>query len=293
MRIIGTGSFLPNTIVSNKEITDTPEWVEYKLGIKERRMTNNLSSDIGAIAAERAIKSAGLEPLDIDMIIVATSTPDKMSPSTAAIIQDKIGAYSSVCFDINAVCTGFIYALLLADKLSQDYRNILVIGVDTFTHITDWKNRDCVFFGDGSGAVVINKGYYRGCAGLRTDGRGRHGFYCDHGDTFNMDGHAVYIAGTTLLPSLINKVLQSEGLTIGEIDYMLPHQASIGMLKKLADIIGIDWSKVLTNMDKYGNTAAASIPILLDENEFKLGDRLLLAAIGSGWTYGAIILEWS
>lgn len=298
MKILGTGVGLPKLVVKNSKIEEwglsTDKWIRENLGIRERRVSFAPSSALGAMAAKEAIQDAGLKPEDIDLIIVATSTPDKLNPSTACIIQDKIGAYNATCFDINAVCSGFIYGLIIAERLVER-RNALVIGVDTFSHITDWKDRNCVFFGDGAGAAIVTfeweKLYY---AHWESDGGGRHVFETDHGDTFRMNGKAVYKQGTTVLPDVINRVLNMADLKIDDIQWMLPHQASIKMLKDLAKKIGIPWKKVKTNMDKYGNTAAASIPILLHENkkDFKKGDYILMAAIGSGWTYGSIIIQW-
>lgn len=287
MNIKGTGSYLPNMIVSNETITDTPDWVYKKLGIKERRTTPLSTSMIATLAATRAIDNAGIEAKDIDMIILATSTPDKLSPSTACMVQNNIGAFNASAFDINAVCSGFVYGLSVASEMP--FKNILVIGADTFSSITDWGSRDCVFFGDGAGAVVVcGSAPYR----IKADGSGIDNFTCGHKGKFKMNGKEVYKAGLRYLPEIINGVLSDAELDITDIDYLLPHQASKRMLEELADTIGIPVRKVLTNMERYGNTAAASIPILLDENSFKTGDKLLLAAIGSGWTYGAMIIEW-
>lgn len=296
MKIISTGSYVPDKVVTNEEIEirvdTTANWIESKLGIKERRIASYPSSVLAFRAAAKAINASKIDPILIDMLIVATSTPDKLSPSTAAIIQNGLGIYNAIAFDINAVCSGFVYAMAMAEAFKRSCHNILIVGVDTFSKITDWDSRDCVFFGDGAGAVLVRSTlddlHYK----LGTDGRGQQGFECDHGSTFKIKGKDVYSAGLKYLPMIIKDVLKKAELTIDDIDWMLPHQASILMLKELAQIIGIPFEKVLTNMDKYGNTAAASIPILLDENDFQTGDRLLMVAIGSGWTYGAIILEW-
>lgn len=290
MNIISTGSYIPEDIKTNSEITDTPEWVESKLGIKERHIAHMSSADMGFYAAMKATQNAAIAPRFIDMIIVATSTPPKAAPSTASIIQFHLGAFNAVCFDVNAVCSGFLYALVMAESFKK-FHNILVIGTDKFSGITDWNHRNCVFFGDGAGAVLVRQSsdplYYK----LGTDSR-NNGFSCDIGGTFEMDGKKVYTAGTRYLPKVINETLKKAGLTIDDIDYLIPHQASMNMLKTLAQLIKLPFEKVKTNMDKYGNTAAASIPILLDENIFNRGDKLLLASIGSGWTYGAMIIEW-
>ena len=292
--IIGTGSQVPHKVVTNKELEHTgtsAKWIEENLGIKERRITNKGSSHLGTLAGAKALKDARIKPYEVELIIVATSTPDRMNPSTACMIQDNLGCYNAVCFDINAVCSGFVYALDIATKMG--YRYALVIGVDTFSHITDWTKRDCVFFGDGAGAVVIDNyvmGLYQ-CK-LASDGSGRDVFTTPHGGTFEMDGKAVYKEGTTKLPKVIKELMAETWIT--DVDHVIPHQPSIRMLRKLAEEIEVPFEKFHTNMDRYANTAAASIPILLDEvkSEFKSGDLIMLAAIGSGWTYGAIIFGW-
>ncbi len=265
-----------------------PDWVFSKLGIKERRVNEfETTSAMAIFAAKEAIESAKIKAIDIGMIIVATSTPDKIAPNTACIVQNNIRAWKAAAFDVNAVCSGFVYALAIASGMPYD--NILVIGVDSFSKITDWRDRDCVFFGDGAGAVIVSgrANYF-----LHADGGGEMEFTCEHGKTFEMNGKEVYKAGLHYLPLAIDKVLKSSGLDISDIDWVLPHQASIRMLEDLSEKTRIPFRKFLTNMDKYGNTAAASIAILLDEGEFKKGDKLLLAAIGSGWTYGAMIIKW-
>ena len=294
MKILGTGSYLPDNRTTNYDIGAYDQWVYEKLGIRERRISLKNTSFLGAKAAFHAMMDADIPACDIDMIIVATATPSKLNPSTAAMIQDRIGAHTAVAFDISAVCSGFVYALDMAHLYLEKYNNILVIGTDTFSHITDWEHRDCVFFGDGAGAVIVTRSKNKYHGRLYADGRGQHDFETEHGGTSVMDSKAVYVAGTTFLPRAIEEVLYEADLTIEDIDWMLPHQGSVTMLKEIARCVGMPWEKVLTNMEFYGNTAGASIPILLDENKkyFKPGDRILLASIGSGWAYGAIILEW-
>lgn len=323
VKIIGTGSYLPEKIYTNKyleTLVDTSdEWIRKTLGIKERRIAakNQCTSDLASQAASRAIENSGLTKDDIDLIIVATATPDRLAPSTAAIVQDKIKAYNSVAFDISAVCSGFLYGMSVASQFiaAGVYDNVLVIGADTFSKITDWSSRDCVFFGDGSGAVVISNGnVYEGFLAFRlyTDGRGKFNFTVPAGGSempaseetikqglhyFQMNGLAVYETGTEVLPKAINQVLHDTGLSINDIDYLIPHQPSIAILRKTAEIIGLPWEKVMTNMDKYANTSGGTIPILLDEvnknKRLKKGDTILFAAVGSGWTYGASILKWA
>ena len=294
MKIVSTGSYLPYDTLSNGWFIgkSDPEWIESKLGIKERKQAQITTADLGFYAAKKAVERAEIAPRFIDMIICATSTPAFMNPSNAAIIQYHLGAINAVSYDINAVCSGFIYGLTIAEAFKDRCHNILVIGTDAFTKITDWDHRNSVFFGDGAGAVLVRSSPEKLIYKMGTDGIGKDAFKTKWGGTFEMDSKAVYQAGMKYLPKTIRQVLKKADLTIDDIDYLLPHQASITMLKALTKEIGIPMEKVLTNMGKYANTAAASIPILLDENNFKPGDKLLLAAIGSGWTYGAIIIEW-
>ena len=323
VKIIGTGSYTPETIYTNEyleKIVDTKaSWIVENLGIRERRIASSTecTSDLASQAAIKAIENSGLTRNDIDLIIVATATPDRLAPSTAAIVQDKIQAYNAVAFDISAVCSGFLYGMSVASQYvaSGVYDNVLVIGADTFSKITDWKRRDCVFFGDGAGAAVISHGNVNeGFLAFRmyTDGRGKWHFTIPGGgsenpstiDTvkkglhyFQMNGRAVYDTGTVVLQKAINQVISDTGLTIDDVDFMIPHQPSILILKKTAEIIGLPWEKVMTNMDRYANTSGGTIPILLDEvnrsGKLKKGSTILFAAVGSGWTYGASILRWS
>lgn len=323
VKIIGTGSYAPETIFTNEYLETilptTSQWIYENLGIKERRIAakNECTSDLAATAAINAIKDSGLTSNDIDLIIVATATPDRLAPSTAAIVQDKIKAYNAVAFDIAAVCSGFLYGMSVASQFiaAGVYDNVLVLGADTYSRITDWTRRDAVFFGDGAGAAVISHGNVNeGFLAFRlyTDGRGKWNFTIPAGGSeipaseesvkngqhfFQMNGKAVYETGTIVLPKAINQVLKDTGLTVNDIDYLIPHQPSIKILQKTAEIIGLPFEKVMTNMDRYANTSGGTIPILLDEvkksGKLKKGDVILFAAVGSGWTYGASILKWS
>jgi len=323
VKIIGTGSYVPEKIYTNEYLATIVQtncqWIEDNLGIKERRIAsdNQATSDLAAKAAEKAIENSGLKREDIDLIIVATATPDRLAPSTAAIVQDKIQAYNAVAFDLSAVCSGFMFAMSVASQYiaAGVYDNVLVIGADTFSKITDWTRRDCVFFGDGAGAAIISHGNVNeGFLSFRlyTDGRGKWNYTIPGGGSenpatietvtnklhyFQMNGQAVYETGTKVLPIAINQVLKDTGLSIADIDYMIPHQPSIKILQKTAEVIGLPWEKVMTNMDKYANTSGGTIPILLDEvnraGKLKKGNTILFAAVGSGWTYGASILKWS
>lgn len=323
VRIAGTGSHVPEKVYTNKYLetilpTDD-EWIQSTLGIKERRIAaeSETTSDLAANAALKAIENAKLKPVDVELIIVATATPDRKAPSTAAIVQDKIKAYNAAAFDLSAVCSGFLFAMSVASQYiaSGVYNHVLVIGADTFSRITDWKRRDAVFFGDGAGAAVLSvaeetSGFlaYR----LYTDSSSRKfGFTVPAGGSempitqevlnkglhyFQMDGRAVYESATQVLPKAINQVMVDAGLSIKDITLMIPHQPSVKILKKTAEMVGLPFEKVMTNMEKYANTSGGTIPILLDEvhrsGRLKNGDIILFAAVGSGWTYGAAIIKW-
>ena len=322
VKILGTGSYVPETIYTNEYlesiIPTNSKWIYDNVGIKERRIASpdQATSDLAAIAGKRAIEDAGLIKEDIELIIVATSSADRKAPSTAAIVQHKIGASNAAAFDITAVCSGFLFAMSVASQYiaSGVYNNVLVIGADTFSKITDWTKRDAIFFGDGAGAAVVSSGNitegflaYR----LYTDtNHDMFGFTIPGGGSeipltpdnpqdryFQMNGKAVFASATQALPKAINQVLEDTGLTIDDIDMMIPHQPSIRILQKTAEIIGLPFEKVMTNMDRYANTSGATIPILLDEvnklGKLKRGDIVLFAAVGSGWTYGASIIKWA
>jgi 3-oxoacyl-[acyl-carrier-protein] synthase-3 len=322
VRISGTGRCLPEKVYTNEyleTIVDTnAEWIYNKLGIKERRIAaeNEATSDLASKAALMAIQNAGLQPEDIDLIIVATTTPDRPAPSTASFVQEKIGAFNAGAFDIAAVCTGFMYAMTVAVQFvaTGAIKHVLAIGADTFSKITDWQRRDAVFFGDGAGAMVFSPN--EAANGLITsklgaDGRGKFIWTVPAGGSempateatvkerlhyWQMDGKGIYNTAVKVLPEVITDVLNAAHLQLDDIKYMVPHQPSIGILKQTAETLGMDFSKVLTNMDKYGNTSAATIPILLSEtvekNMLSPGDNIIFAAVGSGMAWGAMIYKW-
>lgn len=322
VKISGTGSCLPEKILSNfeleKMINTSSKWIIDTLGIHERRIagSNESTSVLAAKAGLKAIECAGLTVMDIDLIIVATATPDRIAPSTAAIVQDKLKAINAVAFDISAVCSGFLFAMSVASQYitSGIYDNVLVIGADVFSRITDWSRRDAVFFGDGAGAAILtHSSTDNGFLAFRlyTDGAGKWNFTVPAGGSelpasnetvnnglhyFQMNGKAVFETGTKVLPKAINQVLSDAQLKIDDIDLMIPHQPSKKLLEKTSEIIGLPWNKVMTNMDKYANTSGGTIPILLDETyrsgKIKKDSIILFAAVGSGWTYGAAILKW-
>ncbi|MDZ4181338.1 MAG: beta-ketoacyl-ACP synthase III [Candidatus Cloacimonadaceae bacterium] len=323
VKIIGTGSYTPDTIYTNEYLETicptSAEWITQNLGIKERHVAapDQCTSDLAAEAAIRAIENAGLKPDDIDLIIVATATPDRLAPSTACIVQDKIKAYNAVAFDLAAVCSGFLFSISTAAQFIATgiYNHALVIGADTFSKIIDWNRRDAVFFGDGAGAAVLthtdsDTGFL--AFRLYSDGRGKWNFTIPGGGSehplshenvdlghryFQMVGKAVYETGVKVLPHAINQVLADTGISIDQIDYLIPHQPSIRILRDTAEIIGLPFEKVMTNMDRYANTSGGTIPILLDEvnraGKLTPGKNILFAAVGSGWTWGAALIKWS
>ena len=322
VKITGTGSYVPEKIYTNEYLETilptSAEWIYENLGIKERRIAaeNEATSDLAAIAGQRAIADAGLTSEDIELIIVATATPDRKAPSTAAFVQHKLRAVNAAAFDLTAVCSGFLFGMSVATQYvaAGVYNNVLVIGADTFSKITDWTRRDAVFFGDGAGAAVVTscnatEGFlaYRiytdtqdEMLGFTIPGGGSEIPLCENNldeQYFQMNGKTVYSSAIEVLPKAISQVLADTGLTINDIDLMIPHQPSIKILQKTAEIVGLPFEKVMTNMDKYANTSGGTIPILLDEvkksGKLKKNDIVLFAAVGSGWTYGAAIIKWA
>ena len=309
VKIAGTGSFAPARIVSNEELAQhsptSVEWVIENLGIRERRVAgpDEYTSDLAANAARQAIEAAGVTPNDIDLIVLATATPDRRAPSTACLVQEKLGI-SNRCpaFDLHAVCSGFLYAMTVAAQFleANTYHRVLVIGADTFSKITDWSRRDCVFFGDGAGAVVLerttNPRALFSCE-LYADGEGKNNFTVYPDDSyFTMNGKAVYETGSTVLPQAIRAVLEKNGMCIDDVSHIIPHQPSQRLLKKTAEDLGIPFSRIKTNMDRHANTAGATVPLLLDQvnrsGALKSGDLVVFAAVGAGWTWGAAIYRW-
>lgn len=303
-KIKGVGSYFPKLVVPNKQIASavgsSDEWVREKLGIKQRHFVNidERASDLGFRAALDALSSANMKVDDIDLIIAVTSSPDRISPSTACLIHEKLSPAKPIpAFDINAVCTGFLYALEVASPLCEKYNNILVVAAETYSRWTDFTSKNCVFFGDGAGAVVLTKsdtGWYYG--NVFADGSGKENFTLRHNHSFSMKPKEVYRVGTTVLPESINQVLSYLSMTIDDIDYFVPHQPSFRILLKTAATIGLPKDKIVMNMDKRGNTAGASIPTALDSllahTPLKDNDKILFAAVGSGWTWGAGVMNW-
>lgn len=318
--IKGTGSYAPKNVVKNdffESVGSSDKWIYENLGIKERRIsTGETTSDLAYQAGLIAIQDAGLQVEDIDLIIIATATPDRLAPSCACFVQEKLKASNAVAFDISAVCSGALFATATAVQYIKSgmYKNVLVIGADTFSTITDWNRRDAVFFGDGAGALVLShtiqdKGFQDFI--LKTDGTGKEHFTIPAGgsekpasnDTlasgehyFKMNGSQVYKTAIDVVPKCIDEILSKNNCSINQIKYLLPHQPSIRILQEVARRVGLPFEKVKTNMDRYANTSGGTIPIILDEtlkeNTFETGDLLLFAAVGAGWTWGTALYKW-
>ena len=304
--IIGTGSYLPNRIVPNEElclnIDTTPDWVEQKLGILERRMVvDESTSDLAYHAAIAALKSANVDKEDLDLIMVVTSSPDQISPSTACVLHNKLDIKRNVpSFDINAVCAGFVYAMSFASTLisSGIYKKILIVASETYSKHTNLNDRHCVFFGDGAGAVVLGTsqdGWTVSEISSNGNGTGMTGFRMPLSEPFKMFGKEVWEAAVKVLPESIKAVLKEANLQSTDIKMLIPHQPSINILKIVAKEVGMSMDNVKTVMDKYGNIAGASIPIALDDafksNQINDGDKILLTAVGAGWAWGSMIIQ--
>ena len=318
--ISGTGSYAPPKVIKNdffEKVGSNDEWIFKNLGIRERRVVEDeTTSDLAAQAGLNAIADAGLKVEDIDMIVVATTTPDRQAPSCACFVQDKIKAYQAVAFDVAAVCSGALFTVATAHNFIKTgmYKHVLVIGADTFSTITDWDRRDSVFFGDGAGAMVLSpteedKGFID--FDLHSDGRGKEHFTIPGGGSeqpassdslknkqhfFQMNGKEVFDTATKVVPVSIDTLLKRNNMKIEQIRFMVPHQPSIGILKSIAKSVGLPFERVTINMDRYANTSGATIPLVLDETnkagKIKAGDYLLFAAVGAGWTWGTALYKW-
>lgn len=317
-RIAGTGSYLPGDPVTNDDLVtrgiDTSnDWIVSRSGIHSRHLAaaDVGASDLAKLAAERALDAAGCEADDIDLIIVATSTPDFIFPSTAALVQSKLGIRNGgAAFDVQAVCSGFVYALSVAEKFirSGSHTRALVIGAEVFSRILDWSDRStCVLFGDGAGAVVLEASTSPGIrmSALHADGS-HHPILCVPGgvasgqvigDPFlRMDGQAVFKFAVKVLGDVAHEVLERAGESAQSVDWLIPHQANIRIIQATAKRLGLPMDKVVTTLDHHGNTSAASIPLALDEavrsGQIRPGHRLILEGVGGGFTWGAALVDF-
>ena len=317
-RVIGTGSFLPGEPVSNNDlvargIETSDEWIVDRTGIRARHLAapDVTSSQLAYEACTRAIAAAGCQPSDIDLIIVATSTPDYIFPSTAALLQARLGiANGGAAFDLQAVCTGFAYALATAEKFirSGSNKRALVVGSEVFSRILDWNDRGtCVLFGDGAGAVVLEASDRPGILATALHADGSHNSILNvpgqvnrgviTGDPFlRMDGQAVFKFAVKVLSDVAREVLDQAGLGVDEIDWLIPHQANIRIMQATARRLGVPTEKVIATVGEHGNTSAASIPLALDlavrDGRIQRGQKILLEGVGGGFTWGAALLEF-
>lgn len=315
-RLIGTGSYLPGPAVGNDDlarrgIDTSDEWISARTGIKFRYLADEgqTASDLALEASRRALEAAGLQAVDLDLIIVATSTPDYIFPSTACLLQGKLGNQGATAFDVQAVCSGFVYALTIADKFirSRSHRRALVVGAEVFSHILDWSDRGtCVLFGDGAGAVVLEAAEEPGilATALHADGA-HHGILSVPGSINNgqvtgdpflrMDGQAVFKFAVRVLAEVASECCQAAGIEVSAIDWLIPHQANIRILEATAKKMKMSMEKVVVAVDRHGNTSAASVPLALDEavrdGRIQSGQKLLLEGVGGGFTWGAVLLE--
>lgn len=317
-KILGTGSYLPAQVRTNadleKMVDTTDEWIFARTGIRERRVAaeNEYTSDLAFEAAKNAIASAGISKEEIDLIIVATTTPDKIFPSTACILQQKLEIAGCPAFDIQAVCSGFVYAISTADNFIKagSAKCALVIGAETFSKITDWTNRgNCILWGDGAGAVVLKASDEPGIISthLHADGRYEKMLHVpreaiqtkEHLCPPNkvvMEGNPVFKMAVNTLDSIVDETLEANGLQKSDIDWLVPHQANIRILQATAKKLDMDMSRVVVTVDKHGNTSAASIPLALDtavrDGRIQRGETILMEAFGGGFTWGSVLVKY-
>ena len=320
--ILGTGSYLPERVLTNDDlakIVDTnDEWIQTRTGIKERRIAadDQATSDLAYEAGLKAIEDANIDKNEIDLIIIATSTPDYSMPSSAAIVQDKLGIKASG-FDLEAACTGFVYGLVTGYSFIKSgiYKKVLVIGADTCSRLLDWEDRGtCILFGDGAGAVVLGEvetgGYLS--SDLQADGSGANELIVPSSGSkipfteevlknrdhyVKMNGREIFKFAVKVFPDTVEKSLEQANLNVDDIDMFIPHQANIRIIESIAKRFKQPLEKFYINLDKYGNTSAATIPIALDEavkeSRIKKGDKIIMVGFGGGLTYGSTIFQWS
>ncbi len=315
-KIVGTGSYLPERVVTNRElearIETTDEWIVSRTGIEARHVAadGEMTSDLALHAARQAMAAAGVGPEDIDLIVVATTTPDMVFPSTACLLQAKLGVKKGAAFDVQAVCTGFIYAVATADRFiaSGQHRCALVVGAEVFSRLLDWNDRrTCVLFGDGAGAVVLKRSKEPGILSshLHADGSHAHilrvsGGIAEgkvRGNPFlEMDGQAVFKLAVRVLDECAREALTHNGYSGSDIDWFIPHQANMRIINAIAERVGLPRERVVTTVARHGNTSAASVPLALDtavrDQRVQPGQLVMLQGVGGGMTWGTILLKW-
>lgn len=305
-RIIGTGSYLPANTVTNfdleKTVDTTHDWIFSRSGISERHVAaeGEMSSDLACQASLQAIEAAGIAADEIDLIIVATTSPDMPFPSTACILQDKLGIQNgSPAFDVQAVCGGFVYALNTADLYIRggQAKTVLVVGAEVLSRMLDWNDRTtCVLFGDGAGAVVLRASEEPGIIGAKLHADGRHREMLKADPKIAMDGQSVFKFAVKVLSDVVEELLEERGLAGTDIDWLVPHQANIRIIEATARKLGLSMDNVVQTVSLHGNTSAASIPLALDAavraGDIKPGQNILIEAVGGGFTWGAILIKW-
>jgi len=319
-RIVGTGSALPERSVSNAELVSelaergvetSDDWIVERTGIRHRYFASGdeTTATLGAQAGKRALEAAGKIAADVDLLIVATSTPDQIFPSTACLIQRELGAFGGAAFDVQAVCAGFVYALATADSMIRSglARCALVIGAETFSTILDWSDRtSCVLFGDGAGAVVLVADQSPGILSTALHADGRHAsILCTPGSIrkgeivghpfLKMDGQAVFKLAVTVLDSVAREVLDKAGMAVADLDWLIPHQANIRILQSTGRRLGLDSERVIVTLDQHANTSAASVPLAFDvamrDGRIQPTQYVLLQGVGGGFAWGAVLLR--
>jgi 3-oxoacyl-[acyl-carrier-protein] synthase-3 len=315
-RIIGTGSYLPAKVLANRDlermVETTDEWIHTRTGIRQRHIAadDEKTSDLALQASRAAIAAAGLAPSDLDLIIVATTTPDMVFPSTACLLQSKLGVRNCPAFDVQAVCSGFIYGVATADQFlrSGQYRNALVVGAEIYSRILDWKDRaTCVLFGDGAGAVVLRRDTAPGILSSRLHADGAYAGMLSVPGTvcggqvagrplLQMDGQGVFKFAVKVLDGIVEETLAANHMQKSDIDWLVPHQANIRIIQATAKKLGMSMEKVVVTVDRHANTSAASIPLALDEavrdGRIRSGQHVLMEGVGGGFTWGAVLARW-
>ncbi|MEE9330754.1 MAG: beta-ketoacyl-ACP synthase III [Methylophilaceae bacterium] len=310
-RIAGTGSYLPSKILSNKDLESlvdtTDEWIYSRTGIRERHIAapDELTSDLATNAAKKAIESANIHAGEIDLIIVATTTPDKVFPSVATMVQRKLGLTDCPAFDIQAVCSGFVYGLSTADNFIKAGASkcALVIGADTISKITDYTDRgNCILWGDGAGAVILQASKEVGVISTHLHANGNYESMlhvprnADGQDTITMEGNAVFKMAVNTLDKIVDETLAANNMQKSDIDWLVPHQANIRILQATAKKLNMDMDKVVATVETHGNTSAASIPLALDtavsDGRIKRGEIILMEAFGGGFTWGSALVKF-
>jgi len=315
-RIAGTGRYLPQRILTNDalalEVATSDEWIRSRTGIRQRHIADESekTSDLALAASREALAAASIAPADADLIVVATTTPDMVFPSTACILQEKLGARGGPALDVQAVCSGFVYALAVADRMVAGgmVRNALVVGAEIYSRILDWKDRGtCVLFGDGAGAVVLVPAREPGIlsAHLHADGHYKD-ILCVPGQVdrggvtgtpfVHMDGHAVFKFAVKVLSEVAHEALAANRMTAADIDWLIPHQANVRIMDATARKLELPPEKVISTVDLHANTSAASIPLALDvavrDGRIRRGQHLMLVGVGGGFTWGSVLVRW-